>query len=109
MSALGLRVLRILHLQQACAVRLVDTVFSFADDSFQISCTNLFEECDTLGFDVLCVDQSLTLAPLDEFAQTLLTLYQRQGAQILLIEPQQVEGTENGIPLPREQRIELMK
>jgi hypothetical protein len=63
-----LRILRIFYFEPANAVAFVNAVFALRNNPFQIVVTDFFEQQLTFSFDVLSVDDSFWLVPLDQFS-----------------------------------------
>jgi hypothetical protein len=70
-------------------------VFPLPNNAFQIVVADFFKQQLTLSFDVLNINDSFRLVPLDQFPQEFLPFDKREIAQIFVIEPQQIECVED--------------
>ena len=99
MPAFCLRILRVLDLLPSYSVVFVNSSFALRNDAFQIPCADFLEQTDALIFDVLCVDDRVAPANPDQFVQPLLAFDERQRAQVVAVQPQQIESVEDGLAL----------
>jgi hypothetical protein len=106
MPAFCLRILRVLDLLPPYSVVLINPEFPLGNNSFQIPPADFLEQTDALIFDVLGVDDRVTPTALDQFVQPLLAIDERQRAQVVAFQPQQVEGIEDGLALAGHQFVE---
>jgi hypothetical protein len=105
--AFCLRILRVLDLLPPYSVVFVNSSFALRNYAFQIPRADFLEEFYALAFDVLGVNDRVTPAALDELMQATFPFDQRQAAQVVAVQPQQVEGIEDGLALAGHQFVEL--